>query len=44
MGSALYQQQPTPEGGPTADAGGSQSPQADDVVDAEIVDEDKDQK
>jgi molecular chaperone DnaK len=44
MGSALYQQQPTPEGGPTADAGGSQSQQADDVVDAEIVDEDKDQK
>jgi molecular chaperone DnaK len=43
MGSALYQQQPTPEGAPTADAGGSQS-QADDVVDAEIVDEDKDQK
>ena len=42
MGSALYQQQPTPEGAPTADAG-SQS-QADDVVDAEIVDEDKDQK
>ena len=44
MGSALYQQQPTPEGAPTADAGGSQSQQADDVVDAEIVDEDKDQK
>src|SRR3954453_14842531 len=44
MGSALYQQQPTPEGGPTADGGGSQSQQADDVVDAEIVDEDKDQK
>jgi molecular chaperone DnaK len=44
MGSALYQQQPTPEGGPTADAGGSLSQQADDVVDAEIVDEDKDQK
>jgi molecular chaperone DnaK len=43
MGSALYQQQPTPEGAPTADAG-SQSQQADDVVDAEIVDEDKDQK
>jgi len=43
MGSALYQQQPTPEGAPTADAG-SQSEQADDVVDAEIVDEDKDQK
>ena len=42
MGSALYQQQPTAEGAPTADAG-SQS-QADDVVDAEIVDEDKDQK
>ncbi len=42
MGSALYQQQPTPEGAPTADQG-SQS-QADDVVDAEIVDEDKDQK
>src|ERR1700754_1437373 len=43
MGSALYQQQPTPDGAPTADAGGSQS-QTDDVVDAEIVDEDKDQK
>jgi len=42
MGSALYQQQPTAEGAPTSDAG-SQS-QADDVVDAEIVDEDKDQK
>ncbi len=42
MGSALYQQQPTPEGAPTSDAG-NQS-QADDVVDAEIVDEDKDQK
>jgi molecular chaperone DnaK len=43
MGAALYQQQPTPEGAPTADAG-SQSQQADDVVDAEIVDEDKDQR
>jgi molecular chaperone DnaK len=43
MGSALYQQQPPPEGGPAAD-GDSQSQQADDVVDAEIVDEDKDQK
>ncbi len=42
MGSALYQQQPAPEGAPTADQG-SQS-EADDVVDAEIVDEDKDQK
>jgi hypothetical protein len=36
MGSALCQQQPTPEGGPTADAG-SQSQQADDVVNVEIV-------
>jgi molecular chaperone DnaK len=42
MGSALYQQQPTADGAPTADAGQSQSD--DDVVDAEIVDEEKDQK
>jgi molecular chaperone DnaK len=42
MGAALYQQQPPPDGAPTADQG-SQS-QADDVVDAEIVDEDKDRK
>ncbi len=41
MGSALYQQQPTADGAPTADAG---QPGADDVVDAEIVDEEKDQK
>jgi molecular chaperone DnaK len=42
MGSALYQQQPTAEGAPTGDAGGQT--QADDVVDAEIVDEEKDNK
>ncbi|HEY0816618.1 MAG TPA: Hsp70 family protein, partial [Pseudonocardia sp.] len=42
MGSALYQQQPTADGAPTADAGQSQAD--DDVVDAEIVDEEKDQK
>jgi len=42
MGSALYQQQPSADGAPTADAGQSQSD--DDVVDAEIVDEEKDQK
>jgi molecular chaperone DnaK len=42
MGSALYQQQPTAEGAPTGDAGGQS--QADDVVDAEIVDEEKDNK
>src|SRR5690349_19725765 len=44
MGSALYQQPGAEGAAPGADAGGSQSPQADDVVDAEIVDEDKDQK
>ncbi len=44
MGSALYQQ-PGADGAPTADAGPSQGQQADDdVVDAEIVDEEKDQK
>ncbi len=42
MGSALYQQQPTAEGAPTGDATGQS--QADDVVDAEIVDEEKDNK
>ncbi len=42
MGSALYQQQPTPDGAPTGEQG-SQS-HADDVVDAEIVDEEKDKK
>jgi molecular chaperone DnaK len=47
MGSALYQQQPGAEAGaPGADAGAGQQSQdqADDVVDAEIVDEDKDRK
>ena len=45
MGSALYQQQPGAEGAPGADAGQQQSDgQADDVVDAEIVDEEKDRK
>jgi molecular chaperone DnaK len=46
MGSALYQQ-PGAEGAPGADAGADQQQaqdQADDVVDAEIVDEDKDRK
>ena len=39
MGAALYQQQPTPEGAPAADAG-TPVPSADDgVVDAEVVDE-----
>ena len=42
MGSALYQQQPTADGAPTGDAGGQN--QADDVVDAEIVDEEKDNR
>src|SRR3954468_10098966 len=44
MGQAMYAANPSGAGGPRADAGGSQSQQADDVVDAEIVDEDKDQK
>jgi molecular chaperone DnaK len=46
MGSALYQQ-PGADGAPGADAGTDQQQaqdQADDVVDAEIVDEDKDRK
>jgi molecular chaperone DnaK len=46
MGSALYQQ-PGAEGAPGADAGQGQQQsqdQADDVVDAEIVDEEKDRK
>ncbi|MBA3905836.1 MAG: Hsp70 family protein, partial [Pseudonocardiales bacterium] len=43
MGSALYQQ-PGTDGAPTADAGQSQGQADDDVVDAEIVDEEKDQK
>jgi molecular chaperone DnaK len=43
MGSALYQQ-PGADGAPTADAGQSQGQADDDVVDAEIVDEEKDQK
>jgi molecular chaperone DnaK len=47
MGSALYQQQPSPEGAANpGDAGapGGQQAGADDVVDAEIVDEEKDNK
>jgi len=46
MGSALYQQ-PGAEGAPTGDApgaAGQSGPAADDVVDAEIVDEEKDAK
>jgi molecular chaperone DnaK len=43
MGSALYQQ-PGAVGAPSADAGQSQGQADDDVVDAEIVDEEKDQK
>jgi molecular chaperone DnaK len=44
MGSALYQQ-PGADGAPTADAGGPTADAgADDVVDAEIVDEEKDKK
>jgi molecular chaperone DnaK len=43
MGSALYQQ-PGADGAPTADGGQSQGQADDDVVDAEIVDEEKDQK
>jgi molecular chaperone DnaK len=45
MGSALYQQPGAEAGAPGADAGAGQTQdQADDVVDAEIVDEDKDRK
>jgi molecular chaperone DnaK len=43
MGSAMYQQ-PGADGAPTADAGPSTDAGADDVVDAEIVDEEKDKK
>jgi molecular chaperone DnaK len=47
MGSALYQQ-PGADGAPTGDAGAAGGTQADagadDVVDAEIVDEEKDKK
>jgi molecular chaperone DnaK len=47
MGSALYQQ-PGAEGAATGDAGSAGGPQADagadDVVDAEIVDEEKSDK
>jgi molecular chaperone DnaK len=42
LGAALYQQQGAAgEAGPTPGAGQQQSDGADDVVDAEIVDEDK---
>jgi molecular chaperone DnaK len=47
MGSALYQQPGADAGAPGADAGAAgqaAQDQADDVVDAEIVDEDKDRK
>jgi molecular chaperone DnaK len=46
MGSALYQQQPSPDGATAgANPGGQQaSSDGDDVVDAEIVDEEKDKK
>jgi molecular chaperone DnaK len=45
MGSAMYQQQPGAEGAaPGADADQQAQDQADDVVDAEIVDEEKDRK
>jgi molecular chaperone DnaK len=48
MGSAMYQQQPSAEGaanpGDAGAAGGQQAGGADDVVDAEIVDEEKDKK
>jgi molecular chaperone DnaK len=44
LGAALYQQQGGAEGAQAGDAAGGQQAQADDVVDAEIVDEEKDQK
>ena len=44
MGSALYAAAADARGRPDGRCRGSQSQQADDVVDAEIVDEDKDQK
>jgi molecular chaperone DnaK len=48
MGSALYQQPAGAEGaanpGDAGAAGGQQAGGADDVVDAEIVDEEKDKK
>jgi molecular chaperone DnaK len=43
MGSAMYQQ-PGADGAPAGEAGGQQADAADDVVDAEIVDEKKDKK
>ncbi|MGQ0575264.1 MAG: molecular chaperone DnaK, partial [Pseudonocardia sp.] len=44
MGAALYQQPGAEGAGPGPDAGPSGGQQPDDVVDAEIVDEEKDRK
>jgi molecular chaperone DnaK len=44
MGAAMYAQNQPGEEAPTADAGEGGSPQEDEVVDAEIVDDEKDDK
>jgi molecular chaperone DnaK len=44
MGAAMYAQNQPGEEAPTADAGAGETPQEDEVVDAEIVDDDKDKR